>query len=74
MLVVDLARLEGHEVDRVAREDPVPLVDEDRVLDVRKGSIIYVKAGEDHRFTEITEDLELLVLFSTGPTDAKKDG
>ena len=36
---------------------------------VRKGSVIYVKAGQEHRFTEITEDLQLLVLFSTGPTD-----
>ncbi len=40
--------------------------------DVRPGSVIYVKAGEEHRFTEITEDLELLVLFSTGPTDPPK--
>lgn len=44
----------------------------DRELPVRKGSIVYVKAKEEHRFTEITEDLELLVLFSTGPTDAPK--
>ena len=36
---------------------------------VRKGSVIYVKAGQEHRFTDITEDLEILVLFSTGPTD-----
>ena len=39
---------------------------------LRPGSVIYVKAGEEHRFTEITEDLELLVLFSTGPTDPPK--
>ena len=36
---------------------------------VRKGSVIYVKAGQEHRFTDITEDLELLVLFSSAPTD-----
>ncbi len=36
---------------------------------IRKGSVIYIKAGQEHRFTEITEDLQLLVLFSTGPTD-----
>jgi quercetin dioxygenase-like cupin family protein len=31
---------------------------------VRPGSVIYVPAGEVHRFTEITEDLAVVVLFA----------
>lgn len=32
--------------------------------DIRIGSIIFVKAGQDHRFHSISEDLVLLVLFA----------
>jgi mannose-6-phosphate isomerase-like protein (cupin superfamily) len=32
--------------------------------DVGPGAVIYVPAGEVHRFTAITEDLALLVLFA----------
>jgi mannose-6-phosphate isomerase-like protein (cupin superfamily) len=32
--------------------------------EVRTGSVIYVPAGEAHRFTEIAEDLTLLVIFA----------
>jgi mannose-6-phosphate isomerase-like protein (cupin superfamily) len=32
--------------------------------DVSTGSVIYVAAGEDHTFTEVTEDLTLLVIFA----------
>lgn len=31
--------------------------------DVGPGSVIFVPAGEEHRFTEVTEDLVLLVVF-----------
>ena len=31
--------------------------------DVSPGSVIFVRAGEEHRFTEVTEDLALLVIF-----------
>jgi mannose-6-phosphate isomerase-like protein (cupin superfamily) len=31
--------------------------------DVGPGSVIFVPAGEEHRFTEVTEDLALLVVF-----------
>ena len=31
---------------------------------VGPGSVIYVPAGEEHRFTDVTEDLGLLVLFA----------
>lgn len=30
---------------------------------VSPGSVIFVPAGEEHRFTEVTEDLALLVMF-----------
>jgi quercetin dioxygenase-like cupin family protein len=33
-------------------------------LDVRPGSVVYVAAGEVHRFVDITEDLAALVLFA----------
>ena len=36
----------------------------DNVQDVAAGSIIYVEAGRDHRFVDIAEDLEALVIFS----------
>ncbi len=32
--------------------------------EVSSGSVIYVPAGEEHTFTEITEDLTLLVIFA----------
>jgi len=31
---------------------------------VGPGSVIYVAAGEEHRFTEVTEDLAAIVLFA----------
>jgi mannose-6-phosphate isomerase-like protein (cupin superfamily) len=31
---------------------------------VGPGSLIYVPAGEEHRFVDVTEDLALLVLFA----------
>ncbi|CAN5695602.1 hypothetical protein BH23CHL2_BH23CHL2_01910 [soil metagenome] len=33
---------------------------------VGPGSILYVAAGEDHRFHSITEDLKILVFFASG--------
>jgi quercetin dioxygenase-like cupin family protein len=36
---------------------------------VQKGSVLYVKAGVDHRFHSITEDLSVLVFFSSAPVD-----
>lgn len=38
-------------------------------FDIRKGYIIYVQAKQTHYFHDITEDLDLLVLFSKGPYD-----
>jgi mannose-6-phosphate isomerase-like protein (cupin superfamily) len=39
---------------------------------VGPGSVIYVAAGEPHRFTEITEDLAVVVLF--GPAEYSRSG
>jgi quercetin dioxygenase-like cupin family protein len=34
------------------------------IQDVKTGSVIYVEANRDHRFVDITEDLEVLVVFT----------
>ena len=31
---------------------------------VRKGSVLSVDHGEEHRFTDVTEDLHILVIFA----------
>ena len=36
----------------------------DQELDVSPGSVIFVAAGEEHKFHSITEDLQLLVVFA----------
>lgn len=36
---------------------------------VKAGDVIYVKAGAEHRFHSIEEDLKLLVFFSTADSD-----
>jgi mannose-6-phosphate isomerase-like protein (cupin superfamily) len=33
-------------------------------VDVGPGSVVFVPAGEEHRFTDITEDLTVLVFFA----------
>jgi mannose-6-phosphate isomerase-like protein (cupin superfamily) len=38
---------------------------------VGPGSVIYVAAGEEHRFTDVTEDLAALVLFA--PAEGARD-
>jgi mannose-6-phosphate isomerase-like protein (cupin superfamily) len=43
------------------------LVTPDRVADVGPGSVVFVPAGEEHRFTDVTEDLTVLVVF--GPAE-----
>jgi mannose-6-phosphate isomerase-like protein (cupin superfamily) len=40
------------------------IVGPDGGLAVGPGSVVYVGAGEEHRFTEITEHLHLLVIFA----------
>lgn len=40
---------------------------------VKPGSVIFVEAHADHHFHSISEDITLLVFFSTAETDSKKD-
>jgi len=42
----------------------------ENIQDVSAGSIIYVEAGRDHRFIEIVEDIEALVIFAPGEGSA----
>lgn len=42
---------------------------EGKTVDVKPGTILFVKAGAVHKFKDITEDLELLVFFSTATED-----
>jgi mannose-6-phosphate isomerase-like protein (cupin superfamily) len=39
------------------------IVTPDGAAEVGVGSVIFVPAGEEHRFDEVTEDLALLVVF-----------
>jgi mannose-6-phosphate isomerase-like protein (cupin superfamily) len=39
------------------------IVTPDGAAEVGPGSVIFVPAGEEHRFDEVTEDLTLLVVF-----------
>ena len=43
------------------------LVTPDKAVDVGPGSVVFVPAGEQHRFTDVTEDLCVLVVF--GPAE-----
>ena len=36
----------------------------DEEVDVKPGQVISVDHGEEHRFTEVTEDLHMLVVFA----------
>lgn len=36
----------------------------ENIQEVAAGSIIYVEAGRDHRFVDIVEDIEALVIFT----------
>jgi mannose-6-phosphate isomerase-like protein (cupin superfamily) len=39
------------------------IVTPDSTAEVGPGSVIFVPAGEEHRFDDVTEDLALLVIF-----------
>ncbi|UNX56111.1 cupin domain-containing protein [Georgenia sp. TF02-10] len=44
-----------------------------QVVDVRAGSVVFVPAGEQHRFVDVTADLTVLVIF--GPAEhSRGDG
>ena len=40
------------------------IVTPDAAAEVSPGSVVFVAAGEEHRFVDVTEDLTLLVLFA----------
>jgi mannose-6-phosphate isomerase-like protein (cupin superfamily) len=40
------------------------LVTTSGIVDVGPGSVVYVPAGEAHKFTEISEDLAMVVVFA----------
>jgi mannose-6-phosphate isomerase-like protein (cupin superfamily) len=40
------------------------IVTPERTAEVGPGSVVFVPAGEQHRFDEVTEDLALLVIFA----------
>jgi mannose-6-phosphate isomerase-like protein (cupin superfamily) len=48
----------------VVRSGRATLVSTSGIVDVRPGSVVFVPAGEAHKFTEISEDLALLVVFA----------
>lgn len=52
-------------------EGEAQLVVQDEPIPVSPGSIVYVRAGVEHRFEPITDDLRTVVLFSSTPTDAE---
>lgn len=39
-----------------------------RTIDVGPGSTLFVPAGEDHRFHDVTEDMAVLVFFAPAYT------
>lgn len=48
----------------VVQSGRATLVTTSVIADVGPGSVVFVPAGEPHRFTEISEDLALLVVFA----------
>ena len=57
---------EPHREDEiyVVRAGAATLVTDSGTAQVRPGSVIFVPAGEEHRFTDVREDLALLVIFA----------
>ncbi len=48
----------------VVKSGRATLVTDSGTAPVAPGSVIYVPAGETHRFTDVTEDLALIVVFA----------
>jgi mannose-6-phosphate isomerase-like protein (cupin superfamily) len=48
----------------VVRSGRATLVTTSGLADVGPGSVVFVPAGEPHKFTEISEDLTLVVVFA----------
>ncbi|HVQ87002.1 MAG TPA: cupin domain-containing protein [Actinomycetes bacterium] len=41
-------------------------------VDVEPGTVLFVPANEEHRFVDVTETLQLVVVF--GPAEGSRDG
>ena len=48
----------------MVRSGRATLVTTSGIVDVGPGSVVFVPAGEPHKFTEISEDLALVVVFA----------
>jgi mannose-6-phosphate isomerase-like protein (cupin superfamily) len=48
----------------VVRSGRATLVTDSGIAHVEPGSVIYIPAGEHHRFTDVTADLGLIVIFA----------
>jgi mannose-6-phosphate isomerase-like protein (cupin superfamily) len=48
----------------VVRSGRATLVTDSGIAPVEPGGVIYIPAGEHHRFTDVTEDLALIVIFA----------
>ena len=57
----------------VVRSGRATLVTTSGIADVGPGSVVFVPAGERHRFTEVSEDLALLVVFAP-PYESRSAG
>jgi len=57
---------EPHREDEiyVVQSGAATLVTDSGTTEVRPGSVIFVPAGEQHRFIDVREDLALLVIFA----------
>jgi len=57
---------EPHREDEiyVVQSGAATLVTDSGTAEVGPGSVIFVPAGENHRFTDVREDLALLVIFA----------
>lgn len=54
----------GEDEIYVVTQGSARLVAGDETADVVPGSVVYVPAGEEHRFVDIAEDFAALVLFA----------
>jgi mannose-6-phosphate isomerase-like protein (cupin superfamily) len=57
----------------VVRSGRATLVTSTGIVDVGPGSVVFVPAGEPHKFTEISEDLALVVIFAP-PYESRAPG
>jgi mannose-6-phosphate isomerase-like protein (cupin superfamily) len=57
----------------VVRSGRATLVTTTGIVDVGPGSVVFVPAGEPHKFTEISEDLALVVIYAP-PYESRAPG